>query len=204
MAYSNTRRIPMAAAFWSNYVEENPELLLSYCQCVPDADPRHYFQLWWRTRAFRKDVKDFEVANFYRQAAKLGNISNIYDWMAHHPEREKRDFREWASLLHHWNDDAAAWKLLARWIEEPPYPARRPTEKEDALEATWFTNPENVMNAQMLAQTYASEGNSQKAGEVVLAIASQSYAPPWFVQKAAFIEASQGHYDVAVSSLLRK
>ncbi|MGB8353509.1 MAG: O-antigen ligase family protein [Chthoniobacteraceae bacterium] len=203
MAREHTANLPAAAGFWNSYLENNPELLLSYPQGTPDADARYYYELWWKARAFNDDIKEFEIQNFYKHAAQYGSLANLNEWMKRHPEREKTDYKAWATLLHYWKDDATAWKLLAAHTKEPGYPSGNPATPQDQMESTWFADPANVLNAQMLAQAYTTQGKADKAGEVILAIAAQDTAPPWFLQKGAYIQASQNHYSEAVSTLLR-
>ncbi len=71
------------------------------------------------------------------------------------------------------------------------------------LESKWFSDPDNVMNAQTLARVYAAAGQPAKEREVIVAVASGPNAPPWFLQKAAFLQAASGQYVQAVTNLLR-
>jgi O-antigen ligase len=204
MACKRTAQLPLAPSFWNNYVVNNPSLLLSYRLAVSDADGRYYFQRWWNSRAFNNDLADFEISNFYKQVTQFGSIANIYEWMAHHPDWEERDCRNWATLLHHWGDDATAWKILSRWIKEPPYPVLKYSINKEQLEDKWFAEPSNIMVAQALACMYSHEGKADQARQVILAVAAQETAPPWFLQKAAYLQAGEGRFQAAVSSLLRE
>ena len=203
LAWNNTESFPMAPLFWNNYVETNPQLLLSYPRVSPGVDGRYYFQRWWNERAFSDDIAQFEIENFYAQAAKYGNIAGFRDWISRHPTREDADYKDWAALLHHWNDDAYAWQILSRRTKEPEYPSGSIPDKQDVLESKWFSEPDDVLNAQNLAKVYAATGHPEKEREVIAAVASQQNAPPWFLQKAAFLQAAAGHYDQAVMDLLR-
>ncbi len=204
MAWENTKEIPLARMFWSNYVENDPQLLLSYAIRVPDVDGRYYFQRWWNERAPGKDLALFEIRNFYDMAPKYGSVSNIYEWISHHPGMEETDYKTWAGLLHNWKDDASAWKLLSAKMKEPAYPTGNIADKQETLESKWFSEPENALNAQTLARVYAATGHSEQEREVIVAVASQPNAPVWFLEKAAFLQAAGGHYDgAAVKDLLR-
>lgn len=203
MACENTSRLAVAAPFWSSYVENNPQLLLSYAQRAPEAEERYYFQLWWKTRAFDPQLMEFEIRNFYDEVARVGSLANLYEWMTHHPDREEDDWKTWAALLHHWNDDATAWKILSRRIREPEYPPAAFPTKPEVLEAEWLGNPTDVLNAQALAQAYAAGGRGDKSREIILAVAAQEHAPVWFLHKAAYLQAADGRYASAVAALLR-
>ena len=203
MAWNDTAAFPIAPLFWNNYVEANPQLLLSYVRVAPNVDGRYYFQQWWNERAAADDLAQFEIDNFYAQMPKYGSLTLLNEWMSQHPSLEETDYKTWAALLHHWNDDAAAWKLLASRSKEPEYPPGTVAEKQESLESKWFAQPDNALNEQTLARVYAATGQEDKEREVIVAVASQQNAPPWFLQKAAFIEAADGHYEEAVTDLLR-
>jgi hypothetical protein len=202
MALKNTGTLPQAPLFWYNYVENNPQLLLSYAINDPAADGRYYFQQWWKDRAFNKDLALFEIRDFYEMAPKYGSLSNIYEWISHHPALEETDYKTWAALLHYWKDDASAWKLLSARIKEPAYPAGNITDKQEALESKWFSEPENALNAQTLARVYAATGHPEQEREIIVAVAGQPNAPAWFLQKAAFLQATDGRYGEAVKDIL--
>lgn len=202
-AWNNTEQFSSAPLFWNNYVETNPQLLMSYARVAPGADGRYYFQRWWNERASSDDLAQFEIDDFYDQIPKYGSITNLKEWMEHHPALEETDYKTWAALLHLWKDDAAAWKLLAGRTKEPDYPAGNISEKQEALESKFFAEPQNVLNAQTLARVYAATGHPEKEREVIVAVATGQNAPPWFLQKAAFLQAASGNYDDAVTDLLR-
>lgn len=203
MAWKDTAVFTSAPQFWSNYIETNPQLYLTYARVAANADGRYYFQRWWNERAFAPDLAQYEIDDFYVEAYKYGNITMLDEWMARHPSLEESDYKTWAALLHHWNDDTDAWKLLSSRAREPGYPQGAIKEKQDALESKWFSDPDNVMNAQTLARVYAAAGEPAKEREVIIAVASGPNAPPWFLQKAAFLQAAAGQYDQAVTNLLR-
>ncbi len=122
MAWKDTASFASARLFWSNYIETSPQLYLSYASMAPDADARYYFQRWWSERSSAPDLAQFEIEDFYMEAYKYGNLSMLDEWMAHHPSLEETDYKTWAMLLHHWNDDTDAWKLLSEPAKEPGYP----------------------------------------------------------------------------------
>ena len=204
MACEDTARLPEAAAFWSRYVESKPELLLCQAQRVPDAEARYYFQLWLKIRAGVAEVKDFETRNFYQLLPTLGSVANLYEWMNQHPKLEERDYKKWAALLHRWNDDATAWKILSHLIKEPDFPADLSAPKLEILEARWIARPADFLNAQFLAEAYARSGQRDKADKVVMSVVAQPKPPLWFLKKSAYIQAARGQYGLAVASLLRE
>jgi len=63
--------------------------------------------------------------------------------------------------------------------------------------------PQNIVNAQQLAQLMDSAGEITARDEVLVAIASAPKAPPWFVQKAAFALSRQGRLKEAVGLLVQ-
>jgi O-antigen ligase len=204
MAVENTRDLPEAVAFWSRYAENSPELLLCEAQHAPDSEARYYFQLWMKNRAASVDLKEFEIRDFYQLLARFGSVANLYEWMKNQPALEEEDYKKWAAFLHRWNDDATAWKLLSSHIREPDYPTGAPTVKTELLELRFATEPGNVLNAQSLAEAYNKAGQPGKAAKVILAVAAQEKPPRWFLKKAAYLQAAEGHYAVAVGNLLRE
>ena len=203
MAWRDTAAFPSAKAFWSNYVDANPRLMLSYLRLQPNADGAYYFQRWWNERAFADDLAQFEIDDFYAAAAKYGNAASFNEWMRRHPAQEATDYLRWAALLHYWKFDADAWKLLAPRTAEPGYPTTPIKETQGDLEAKLFVDQDNAVLAQTLARVYATSGQPDKEREVVADVAKGPNAPSWFLQKAAFLEAGSGHYEEAVAFLLR-
>jgi O-antigen ligase len=203
-AVENTRELPEAAAFWSRYTEDNPELLLCMMRNAPDAEARYYFQLWLKNRAAADDLKEFEIRDFYQQVARYGSVSNLYEWMKNHPALELEDYKKWAALLHRWNDDATAWKLLSSRIKEPDYPTGAPSVKTEILELRFATEPGNALNSQSLAEAYTKMNQPEKAAQVILTVAAQEKPPLWFLKKAAYLQAAEGQYAAAVGNLLRE
>lgn len=203
MALENTSTLQAAPLFWNNYVESNPRLLMSYARITPDADGRYYFQKWWNERAFADDVAQFEIEDFYAMLPRYGSVTNLNEWISHHPKLEETDYKTWAALYHGFKDDAAAWKLLSKSAKEPDYPGGNVPDKQEVMESKWFSNPADSVNAQSLARVYAATGHAEQAREVVVTVASQPGAPAWFLQKAAFLQAADGRYEDAVKFLLQ-
>jgi hypothetical protein len=203
-ALSETRTIPDAAGSWARYVESNPRLLLDYAALLPDESARYYYTRWLEERGGASDLSASEVEAFYRQVARLGTGAHFDEWMKKNPAREETDYRRWASLLHQWGDETRAWELLARRIPEPGYPEGLVNIEREQLEAKYRLAPENVMNAQQLAQLLHHDGAVAESEEIVLAVATQTKPPPppWFTRKAAYIYSRLGRHGEAVATLL--
>jgi hypothetical protein len=203
-AMAETRGLPDAAGSWARYVESNPKLLLDYAATLPDETARSYYTRWLEERATAGDLAASEVEAFYQQVVRLGKAEDLQTWMQHHAAREATDYRRWAGLLHQWGDEAQAWQLLARRIPEPGYPEGLVSIERNELETKYRLAPENAMNAQQLAQLLHHDGAIAESEEIVLAVATQTKAPPppWFTRKAAHILARLGRQGEAVATLL--
>jgi len=203
MAYRRTIALPIAASFWARYAETNPELLLTYAQCLPDEEARLYYSQWVEARSETDQLGEDEVANFYGFAARFGNLAQFTQWMTRHPSRESADFRTWARLLQNWGDCVTAWKLLSTYIKEPSWPGVSLSTRTEILEANWLKDPTSAVNAQALADAYHRAGDTENCKRVILSSAKQKNAPTWFLQKAAFLLAADNHPDQAVACILR-
>jgi O-antigen ligase len=202
-ALQETGGSPAARAAWGRYAEANPQLLLAYARLVPDMQAGYYYGRWWKQRAHMPDLNPAEVRDFYLLAARWGNREQLDEWMTQRASREPRDFRDWAALLHAWREDDRAWKLLAAHTTEPTFPRNAPTHPRPQLESTWRMNTQNLVNAQQLAQIRDLAGEHAERDEILVAVATSAKAPPWFIDKAAYILARQGRVPEAVSLLLR-
>ena len=203
MAYQQTSPL-LSTKIWAGYAREHPEFLNLYSECVADPEEaRGAYALWWATRALGGELMGFEPAYFYRCAYKWGTRGQLDAWMAHYPQLAARDFKDWASLLHRWGDDAAAWKLLAQWVKEPDFPRLDPSIRSGTLEATWFADPANTVNAQAFAADLTRRGDLDRSQKLIFKIAAGQNPPAWFVQKAAWLYAAGGDYANAVAVLLR-
>src|SRR5581483_4842683 len=203
LAYKQTEAND-GAKFWASYTNEHPEFLTIYADQVSDQiEARAAFEKWWIVRANADNLTSFETKYFYYCASKWGTREQFDQWMKRHPELEAGDFKSWANLLHHWNDDAAAWALLTRWIKEPSFPQFPRSDRPDALQATWFSNPENAVNAQAFAFELSERGEIERSRNVIFKVADSSNPPAWFLQKAAYLYAASGDYANAVRVLLR-
>ena len=198
-----TAESPIAQASWGRYAEANPKLLLSFAQLVPEPQARYYFALWWQTRAFSADLSPGELALFYRNAPRWGTRAQFDEWMARHAHWRARDYLQWASLLHAWMDDRAAWQILSQFISEPDLPKAQPNMALSQLEAKWRIDPRNFVIAQELAVARYLAGDATAADQVIVAAAGEKGAPPWFVHKAAFALARSGRFGEAAALLLR-
>jgi hypothetical protein len=198
-----TAASPTAEASWGRYVQGHPKLLLPFAQLVPEPEARYYFALWWKERAFSESLSPAELALYYRNAQHWGDRAQFDDWMARHADWRRRDFLQWASLLHAWADDRRAWEILSEFISEPDLPKTQPKMALDQLEIRWRIDPRNFVIAREVAMArYLAE---KKAGgdEVIVAAAMEEGAPPWFVQKGAYVLARSGRFGEAVALLLR-
>jgi O-antigen ligase len=198
-----TINFPAAPTLWGQYVEENPSLLLPYAQWLPDEQARYYYSTWWQSRALTADLTRSELEIFYQQAPRWGQRSQFDDWMRERAAWKARDYQRWASLLHQWGDEKRAFELLSEHLPEPDFPKSVPTIPRDQLEMKWRITPKNVVNAQHLALVRRMDGDTVQSDEVVLAVARQDNAPPWFTIKAGYIYARQGRFGEGVTAMLR-
>jgi hypothetical protein len=83
------------------------------------------------------------------------------------------------------------------------FPSAPPTVPRGLLETAWRTTPGNVVNAQQLAFVRQRAGEQAGSDEIIIAVAKGEDAPPWFVDKAAWILARAGRTGEAVDLLLR-
>ncbi len=203
MAYKDTSDLPVAGSFWGGYVETKPSMLLPYAKCVPDDEAVRCYSLWWQTRALTGPLQQFEVDAFYNNASRWGKRGDLDAWMKRYPEWEARDYREWATLLHGWKDDALAWRIISRWVREPEVVKRRVSTSTPLLEMQWAKDPKDFLNAQALAEDCILEGKKEKSDKVILSVAEKEHPPRWFLRKAAYIHAERGDYTSAVNAMLR-
>lgn len=203
-ALHQSAALPNAAAAWESYVEAHPELALVYATTLPEADGRRFFELWWRERALADvALRDREKADFYALAARWSGPERFAEWMAHRTELKPADFRKWAALLHAWNDDAAAWKLLSEMVAEPEYPALPPRLTRSDAEQRWRTDPADLINARHLAHLLADAGDADAAREIILIVARRDKAPSWFLRKSAYTLVAHDELPGGVAMLLR-
>ena len=203
MAVQETARFPAAQSAWGRYVEAHPQLLLAYARLVPEAYGPYYYGRWWKLRSGAPDLTPAELRNFYVLAARWGNREDFEEWAKHHAADGVRDYRQWAALLHGWGEDDRAWQMMSLKVMEPSFPAAPPTVPRAVLENVWRTTPENVVNAQQLALVRQRAGEQTDSDEIVITVANGENAPPWFVNKAAWILARGGRTGEAVDLLLR-
>jgi hypothetical protein len=198
-----TAAFPMSPLLWGRYVESNPSLLLDYAQFVPVEQARYYYSIWWQERALTNDLTPDELTLFYRNAARWGSRSQFDDWRREHAAWKARDFRLWAALLHQWGDEQQAFALLAEYLPEPAFPKASPAVDRAQLEMKWRITPKNVVNAQQLALVRQLAGETVESDEIILAVAQQENAPPWFVIKAGYAYARMGRHGEGVAVMLR-
>jgi O-antigen ligase len=204
MAIRYTLALPTAASFWARYANTHPELLLVYAIEQSDADARSYFQQWWETRALKAELRPEEVQLFYRNLPRWGTKEHLAQWRQHYAEREPRDFKTWAALLHGWGEDVDAWQLLTRHVEDPAFPPQQLSTRLEQLEAGWLKDAKNFVLAQALAAAWHSRGELDREQKVLLSVAAQDNPPIWFLRKAAYWHAAQGAFPEAVALLLRE
>jgi len=198
-----TGALPLARSEWGRYVEAHPQLLLAYARLVPEPQGGYYFGRWWKLRGEAPQLSALEMRDFYALAAHWGNREQLETWMAQRAYLETRDYREWASLLHRWGDDARAWELLSAHVHEPGFmTTKAPPVPRAQLESGWRTNPQNLVNAQQLAQILDAAGETAGRDEILVAVAATPKAPAWFLQRAAYVLARQGRMKEAVALLV--
>ncbi|MEA3188618.1 MAG: hypothetical protein QOD99_2448 [Chthoniobacter sp.] len=188
--------------FWAGYARTRPQFLTVYADAIPDRDEaRAAYDEWLTVRRGAADLSPYEIKYFYICASKWGTREQLERWMKDHPEFTARDARDWAALLHHWKEDAAAWEVLAKIVKEPDYP--KSTRVAPAtLENTWYRNPADTLNAQSLAADLMRRGEVERSQNIIFTVASAKNPPAWFVQKAAWLYAAGGDYTSAVGTAL--
>jgi O-antigen ligase len=202
-AVRETSRFPSVAASWGRYIEANPDLCLAYAPLVTDAAARHFYGIWWKERALTAELRQAEIDAFYSNASRWGTRAQFDQWMKHRAAWRERDFRQWATLLHEWKDDVAAFQLLAHFMSEPEFPKAKPSMPREQLETRWRISPTNVVNARDLASARHRDGETLQSDQIIVTVAAQEGAPPWFLRKAAHIYARDGRHSEAVAILLR-
>jgi O-antigen ligase len=204
-AYRNSAGLPGGETFWRSYAESHPQFLLCYTDAAGDAEQeRDAYEKWWKARGETNvAIDEWERPAFYDAVTKWGNRAQLDIWMTLHPELEESDYKKWASILHEWQMDADAWRILSHRIKEPEYPETTGGETIDALEASWREHPDDPVYAQAYARQCSLNGDAAKSEQVILSIAAGKSPPPWFIEKAAFLYAARKDYATAVTSLLR-
>ncbi len=202
-AVRETARFSNAQSIWGRYAEAHPEFLLAYAQTQPEQRARYYFGRWWKLRANAADLSDVELQSLYTLAPKLGNLEDFQEWAKNHAASGLRDYRQWAALLHGWGADEQAWQILSLKVPEPAFPAAVPNVSREMLEKAWRIKQDNVVTAQQLAQLRLQAGDKDGSDEIIIEVANSEKAPPWFIDKAAWLFARGGRMDDAVELLLR-
>ncbi len=201
-ALEQTASLPMGAALWGSYAEAHPELLLTYSTHLPADQAREALDLWWQERAFATDLHAGEIATFYLLAPRWLTPEKFEKWMAAHPARAASDRLHWAKLLHGWARDDAAWAILSPHYPEPQFSTNKILVKRAQLEKTWALAPNDVVNAQALAQVRLAAGDAPGSEEVILESARRKGAPVWFRYRAAHALAARGEFSEAVALVL--
>ena len=140
---------------------------------------------------------------FYSVLRKWGNRGQLQTWMNRRPELAEMDYKTWATILHEWQMDEDAWKILSSRVKDPAFPGTDGGETLEALEASWRAHPEDPVSAQAYARRCGQTGNAAKSEQIILTFATGKTPPPWFTEKAAFLYASKKDYATAVTCLLR-
>lgn len=206
MALDETGGFPGAKAAWSNYVKANPSLSLAYARRLPPEEGVAFYDRWWRERGNNPAVmpEGAELRTFYELAPQWSTREQFEEWMRRHASRLEDDYRAWAAVLHAWQDDEAAWRMLGKRHPDPDWARAKPVLRVEQMEYRWRQKPENMVNAQLLATAYHQAGEKEKAREVVVATAARTGAPGWFIRKAAHLLAAEGKLSEAVEILLRE
>ena len=204
-AYRSTRDLPGADAYWRNYAEAHPELLLLYAQAASgEGQARAAYDEWWKVRGDSDTGVDvLESSAFYRALRKWGDPARLEIWMHRHPELEAADFKTWAAILHDWQLDTDAWRILSSHIKDPPFPDSNAGDSAQMAEANWRSHPDDPIYAQAYARLCSINGNASRSEQIILSVATGKSPPPWFIEKAAFLYAAKKDYATAVTSLLR-
>jgi O-antigen ligase len=204
-AYHNSADLSGGEDFWRGYAQGHPEFLLCYAGAVTDdTQAKAAYDQWWKARGDSSlGLDPWEPAAFYFAVRKWGNRAQLQIWMNRRPELEESDYKTWAAILHEWQMDADAWRILSARIKDPPYPDSHTGETLDALESNWRAHPDDVVTAQAFARQCGLNGNSAKSEQVIMTVATGKTPPPWFIEKAAFLYAAKKDYTTAVTSLLR-
>jgi hypothetical protein len=204
-AIHQTEHLPNATALWEGYVDAHPELALVYASRFPGEEGRPFFDLWWRERALSKvALRPREAADFYHLAARWSSPEEFQKWIIHRSDLRPTDFRAWAALLHGWNNDDAAWRLLSGSIPEPAFPTSPPRLARADLETRWHRDESDLVNARGLVQTLAAADETDAAQQIILTVAKREDAPKWFIRKAAYALAEKGQISDGVVTMLRE
>ncbi len=208
-AVRETGRMNGARVLWGQFVEEHPELALSYAEIIveelrePDEHIRAYYELWWEKRA-EAEVAEDEVLVFYRYASRWSSPEQLEQWMKRHASRHGRDHRVWMELLHGWKQDERAWQIYSGVMPEPAYGEMPKSTKREVLENRYRLAPENAAHALALAQMLDAEGDKAAAQKIIFTVAQRTDAPPWFIRKAAYLLAAEKNFAAAVETALRE
>ena len=204
-AYRNSVDLPGGEEYWQSYAQGRPEYLLCYAEAAAnDAQGKAAYDQWWKARGDSSaGVDAWEPAAFYSTLRKWGDRAQLQIWMNRRPELEPSDYKTWAAILHEWQLDADAWRILSRRIKDPAFPESHAAETAQALEENWRAHPDDPVTAQAYARQCSLSGDSAKCEQVILSIATGKSPPPWFIEKAAFMYAAKKDYTTAVTSLLR-
>ena len=208
-AVRETSGFPNSGGVWETFASERPMLLLPYSALLIEEyqrshnDTRPLFLAWWEQRALTAELHNEEREIFNRYGAHWASLEQIELWIKRNAARRKKDYRQWAALLHEFGDDARAWEILSGVEKEPsaidiPLRATIATLREQ-LRVT----PNNMSSAAALVGALEKAGNTDEARELVFSTAQLPNAPKWFLQKAAFALAAEGKPKDAVKLVLR-
>ena len=200
-----TARVPGSAAAWEQYVQNHPELLLTFARIVPEPASRLAYERWWAERgSIPCNLDDREVDAFYKSVARWGTQKQLEQFCNRHPDLLERDFKIWVVLLHEWKADDAAWEILATaWPEfiSPPVPLRG---DQSNLALRWDADPRDFVSAREYIDHLTTKGDVKRANEVIITVSRRPGAPEWFIRKAARLLAAEGKTREAVILFLGK
>ena len=204
-AYRNSIDLAGGEEFWRSYAEGHPEFLLCYATAaVNDEHGKAAYDEWWKARGDSSTgLEEWEPSAFYSAVRKWGNRAQLEVWMQRRRELEESDYKNWAAILHEWQMDADAWKILSHRIKEPAFPDADGSETMEALEESWRQHPDDPVSAQAYARQCSMNGDAATSEQVILTVAAGKSPPTWFIEKAAFLYAAKKDYATAVMSLLR-
>ena len=89
-------------------------------------------------------------------------------------------------------------------MPEPVFGEMPKTAKRESLENRYRLAPENAAHALAFAQLLDAEGDKSAAQNVIFTEAKRTDAPPWFIRKAAYLQAAAVNFSPAVETALRE
>jgi O-antigen ligase len=205
-SYTRSERLPGAHEAWAAFIATHPSLALEYVPYAPREEGAAVFEKWWRERGGNRAVTptDHEATAFYKLAPEFSTAEDFAGFMQARPALAQRDFFACAKTLHAFGDDARAWQLLSTRRHEPKLPEPPGGVQRSDLERRLRASPDSATNARALAALCLSEGDETAAQDVIVSFAQRPLAPPFFIDKAAYVLKAQDRLKEAVEMMLRQ